>query len=122
MDKRFSKIKQLFAPIPEVDIHPSRGGKFRFPIYMTEALENTNIEALDLEVRAINCLKRAGIHTIGDLCGRIHCSSDLNSIRCCGKTSIAEIMDKLFAYQYSVLSPEHRYEFLAKVIEMNVRI
>ena len=34
-----------------------------------KALEMT-IEELDLSVRSFNCLKRAGINTVGDLIGR----------------------------------------------------
>lgn len=119
-NEEFYKIKALFEGIPEVDIHPKHGGRFRFPIYMTDSLANTDIEVLELSVRSINCLRRAGIHTIGELCDRVHSSSDLKSIRNCGKTSIAEIMDNLFAYQYSILQPERRGKFLAKVVEMNV--
>lgn len=119
-NEEFYKIKALFEAIPERDIHPKHGGRFRFPIYMTDSLSKTDIEALELSVRSINCLRRAGIHTIGELCDRVHSSSDLRSIRNCGKTSIAEIMDNLFAYQYSVLQPERRGKFLAKVVEMNV--
>ena len=87
---------------------------------MTEKLEQTDIEVLELSVRSYNCLKRAGISTIGQLCSRVHGSEDLKSIRNCGKTSVAEIMDSLFAYQYAQLKPERRGKFLAQVIEMNI--
>lgn len=118
-NEEFCKIKTLFEEIPEIDIHPKRGGRFRFPIYMTESFSKTDIESLELSVRSNNCLRRAGIHTIGALCEMVHSSNDLKSIRNCGKTSIAEIMDNLFAYQYSVLSPKRRVAFLVKVVEMN---
>lgn len=120
-NEEFYRIKEIFGQIPEVDVHPKHGGKFRFPIYMTDSLSNTSIDSLELSVRSYNCLKRAGINTIGNLCERVQSSGDLKSIRNCGKTSIAEIMDNLFAYQYSILQPERRGKFLAKVIEMNVR-
>lgn len=116
----FFKIKEIFSEIDELNVHEKHGGKFRFPIYMTEKLENTDIEVLELSVRSNNCLKRAGIHTIGQLCDRIHGSEDLKSIRNCGKTSIAEIMDSLFAYQYAQLKPERKGKYLTKVVEMNM--
>lgn len=121
-NEEFYKIKALFEAVPEIDIHPKHGGRFRFQIYMTDSMSKTDIEALELSVRSINCLKRAGIHTIGELCDRVRCSSDLKGIRNCGKTSIAEIMDNLFAYQYFALQPERRGQFLAKVVEMNVNL
>lgn len=97
----------------------SNGRGLRFPIYITERMQNTEIDALDLSERAKNCLKRAGIHTIGDLCERIHSSSDLKTIRNCGSKSVAEIMDKLFYLNYMSLSPEKRKEYIVKVIQMN---
>lgn len=115
----FSRIKEIFSAIDELDVHEKHGGKFHFPIYMTESLENTDIDALELSVRSYNCLKRAGIMTIGDLCSKVHGSEDLKSIRNCGKTSMAEIMDHLFAYQYAILKPERRGKYLAHVVEMN---
>ena len=120
--ENFARIKEIFSQIDEMDIHEKHGGKFRFPIYMTESLEKTDIEALELSVRSYNCLKRAGIMTIGDLCGKIHGSEDLKSIRNCGKTSIAEIMDHLFAYQYSIIKPEQKERFLKQVLEMNLKV
>ena len=60
--------------------------------------------------------------TIGDLCKRIRCSADLKQLRNCGTTSVAEIMDHLFAYQYYALKPERRGSYLAKVLEMNAGI
>lgn len=116
----FYKIKEIFSGLEELNVHEKHGGKFRFPIYMTDRLEQTDVDALELSVRSSNCLKRAGIHTIGELCSRIHSSEDLKPIRNCGKTSMAEIMDNLFAYQYAQLKPERRGKFLAKVVEMNI--
>ena len=117
----FARIKEIFSQIDEMDIHERHGGKFHFPIYMTESLEKTDIEALELSVRSYNCLKRAGIMTIGDLCEKVHGSEDLKRIRNCGKTSMAEIMDHLFAYQYSIIRPERKEKFLQQVLEMNLR-
>lgn len=97
----------------------NNGRGLRFPIYLTERMQNTDIDALELSVRASNCLKRAGIHTIGGLCERIHSSSDLKTLRNCGNTSIAEIMDKLFYANYMSLPAEKRNEYIAKVIQMN---
>ncbi len=117
----YTNIKDILESILDCELRVKRGGKFSFPIYMTDSLYNTEIEALELSVRSINCLKRAGIHRIGELCDRVHVSSDLKMIRNCGKTSVAEIMDKLFAYQYGVLSEKMKANFLTKVVEMNMQ-
>ena len=51
------------------------------------------IEDLDLTVRSYNCLKREGIHTVGELVGRSE--ADLLDIRNFGSKSIHEVADKL---------------------------
>ncbi len=57
-----------------------------------KALETT-IEDLDFSVRAYNCLKRAGIHTLQDLVNRSE--SDMMKIRNLGKKSLKEVLDKV---------------------------
>jgi DNA-directed RNA polymerase subunit alpha len=51
------------------------------------------IEDLDLTVRSYNCLKREGIHTVGELVGRSE--ADLLDIRNFGSKSIDEVKIKL---------------------------
>ena len=57
-----------------------------------KALE-TAIEDLDFSVRAYNCLKRAGIHTLQDLVSKS--DSDIMKIRNLGKKSLKEVLDKV---------------------------
>ena len=57
-----------------------------------KALE-TQIEDLDFSVRAYNCLKRAGIHTLQDLVNKS--DSEVMKIRNLGKKSLKEVMDKV---------------------------
>lgn len=56
-------------------------------------LLETPIENLDLSVRSYNCLKRAGIQTLGDLCGKTY--AEMMKVRNLGKRSLAEIEDKM---------------------------
>ena len=57
-----------------------------------KALE-TPIEDLDFSVRAYNCLKRDGIHTLQDLV--IKSESEMMKIRNLGKKSLKEVLDKI---------------------------
>ena len=57
-----------------------------------KALE-TSIEDLDFSVRAYNCLKRAGIHTLQDLVNMSE--NDMMKIRNLGKKSLKEVLDKI---------------------------
>ncbi|MGC4175973.1 DNA-directed RNA polymerase subunit alpha [Demequina sp.] len=61
-----------------------------------EALEedyNQPIEELNLTQRSYNCLKREGIHTVGELTARSE--ADLMDIRNFGQKSITEVKEKL---------------------------
>ena len=57
-----------------------------------KALE-TPIEDLDFSVRAYNCLKRDGIHTLQDLVNKSE--SEMMKIRNLGKKSLKEVIDKI---------------------------
>ncbi len=57
-----------------------------------KALE-TPIEEIELTVRAYNCLKRAGIHTISDLVNKSE--GEVMRIRNLGKKSLKEVLDKV---------------------------
>ncbi len=59
---------------------------------ITKTLE-TAIEELDLSVRAYNCLKRAGIHTLQDITTMTE--DEMMKIRNLGKKSLKEVMDKV---------------------------
>lgn len=59
---------------------------------MTKKLE-TPIEEVEFSVRAYNCLKRAGIHTIQDLVDKKEV--EVTKIRNLGKKSLKEVLDKV---------------------------
>ena len=53
----------------------------------------TSIDDLDLSVRAYNCLKRAGVNTLGDLTEKTEL--EMMKIRNLGKKSLKEVIDKI---------------------------
>ena len=59
------------------------------------AMDEILIEELELGVRSYNCLKRAGIQTVGDLVSKTE--SELNAIPNFGKKSIDEVIETLHA-------------------------
>ncbi len=59
---------------------------------MTRQLQ-TRVEDLDFSVRTMNCLRREGISTVGELVQRTE--SDLMAIRNFGRKSLQEVKDKL---------------------------
>ncbi len=67
------------------------GGGTRPP----NAMDDILIEELELGVRSYNCLKRAGIQTVGDLVSKTE--AELNAIPNFGKKSIDEVVETLNA-------------------------
>ncbi|MCR5145699.1 MAG: DNA-directed RNA polymerase subunit alpha [Lachnospiraceae bacterium] len=52
-----------------------------------------SIDELELSVRSFNCLKRAGINTVGELCDKT--PEDMMKVRNLGKKSLDEVLKKL---------------------------
>lgn len=52
-----------------------------------------NIDELELSVRSYNCLKRAGINTVQELCSKT--SDDMMKVRNLGRKSLEEVLAKL---------------------------
>ncbi|WGW10873.1 DNA-directed RNA polymerase subunit alpha [Saxibacter everestensis] len=83
----FGLARELNVEAEGIDIGPS-------PIDAALAADMAlQIEDLDLTVRSYNCLKREGIHTVGELVARSE--ADLMDIRNFGAKSIDEVKAKL---------------------------
>ena len=58
-----------------------------------EKVLEMNIDELELSVRSYNCLKRAGINTVEELCNRT--SEDMMKVRNLGRKSLEEVLAKV---------------------------
>jgi len=58
-----------------------------------EKVLEMNIDELELSVRSYNCLKRAGINTVEELCNKT--SEDMMKVRNLGRKSLEEVLEKL---------------------------
>ena len=58
-----------------------------------EKVLEMNIDELELSVRSYNCLKRAGINTVEELCNRT--SDDMMKVRNLGRKSLEEVLANL---------------------------
>ena len=85
----FGLARELNVDAEGIEIGPSVTDQFA-----AEQL-SMPVEALDLTVRSYNCLKREGIHTVGELITRSE--ADLMDIRNFGAKSIDEVKDKLIS-------------------------
>ncbi len=55
--------------------------------------DGMSIEELELSVRSFNCLKRANINTVGELCDKT--PEDMMKVRNLGRKSLEEVLAKL---------------------------
>ncbi len=77
-------------------LEPGLGnGPVGAPSRPPNAMDDILIEELELGVRSYNCLKRAGIQTVGDLVAKTE--AELNAIPNFGKKSIDEVVETLNA-------------------------
>jgi DNA-directed RNA polymerase subunit alpha len=99
------KSLAIFTDADRVEELTSRDGDvaaeagFASPLGGAEG-DDRLIEELEIGVRAYNCLKRAGIQTVGDLVQRSE--SELNAIPNFGKRSTDEVKDALIALGLSL--------------------
>jgi DNA-directed RNA polymerase subunit alpha len=90
------RVEELTArePVPSqtADVLPGPSGD---GIASSNGLDEILIEELELGVRSYNCLKRAGVQTVGDLVRKTR--SELNAIPNFGQKSIEEVIETLHA-------------------------
>jgi len=103
------------------DIQTLRMGKGLAVCFIcNDALMKTPVsDMLDLSVRSTNALKRSGFMTVGDLIETENSFEHLTRIRHCGAKSRAEIMGKLFFYQYSIIPEDKRSDYMKKILKLN---
>ena len=70
-----------------------------------KALE-MNIDELELSVRSYNCLKRAGINTVQELCSKT--PEDMMKVRNLGRKSLEEVLAKLKELNLSLTEKEEQ--------------
>ena len=58
-----------------------------------EKVMEMNIDELELSVRSYNCLKRANINTVEELCSKT--PEDMMKVRNLGRKSLDEVLNKL---------------------------
>jgi DNA-directed RNA polymerase subunit alpha len=91
---RVVELREAGAPGPlEAGVPTGPAGAPGAPARQPNALDDILIEELELGVRSYNCLKRAGVQTVGDLVSKTE--GELNAIPNFGKKSIDEVVETL---------------------------
>ena len=96
------------------------GSEYVMELPFYDEARNASIEELGLSVRSFNCLKRAGIDTVGK-CIKVIKDNGLINIRNLGRKSVSEINAKVREFGYSVLPKSQQMEFIQTTIRLNNR-
>jgi DNA-directed RNA polymerase subunit alpha len=92
---RVVELREAGSPVLEPGLGGAGLGGPGAPSRQPNAMDEILIEELELGVRSYNCLKRAGIQTVGDLVSKSE--GELNAIPNFGKKSIDEVIETLHA-------------------------
>jgi DNA-directed RNA polymerase subunit alpha len=87
------RVEELTARDPVVALADPMAGPNGDSAAANNGLDEILIEELELGVRSYNCLKRAGVQTVGDLVRKSR--SELNAIPNFGQKSIEEVIETL---------------------------
>jgi DNA-directed RNA polymerase subunit alpha len=89
------RVEELTAREPMQVQADGSTGSMGDGVAASNGLDEILIEELELGVRSYNCLKRAGVQTVGDLVRKTR--SELNAIPNFGQKSIEEVIETLHA-------------------------
>ena len=81
---------------------------------------DTEIDAIEFSVRALNALKRAGLFTIGDVIDSI-AEEKLSQIRNLGKKTVNEIRTQILTFGYDKLNEREKANFFYEILENNCK-
>ena len=112
-------VSEVMEQFQNVHVKEKHGSRLKFRMYLTKEMQETPLEGLDLNVRPLNCLKRAGFKTVGDVVEAVASEQGINGLRNCGAKSVREIKEHLFLYQYYMLPKERQEAFLMEVVLLN---
>ena len=98
LEKQVHLFTELSTSAPSVELENAKKGGAGVE------KETTSIDELELTVRPYNCLKRASINTIEDLCKKTE--DDLMRVKNLGRRSVNEIIEKLTTLGYSLRNKE----------------
>ena len=76
------------------------------------------LDELEFSIRTYNCLKRAGINTLGELCDRT--PEDMFKVRNLGRKSLEEVLAKLQEYHLSLKDADEDEEEQQEIMDITI--
>ena len=98
---------------------------FHYKVYFSKVEMANDIDVLDLSPRSYNCLKRAGVHTVGDLINNFDTKpgatsrKQLRGLKNLGQKSADEILMNLFYYHFLTLPEKDRASYMKQLKNEN---
>lgn len=106
----------LQALIDRGDLNLEGRHRISYPMTIPTLFEAESIDIVTQDVRSLNAMRRADIHTVGDLIQRW---DTLNKLRNVGTKTLKNIRNSFMNAYYCSLSVDDRAKFLGKIIQMN---
>jgi DNA-directed RNA polymerase alpha subunit len=120
----YKSVEEIFQSIENFGLLSTLrkyfGNEYEMELPFYDEARNASIEELNLSVRSFNCMKRAGIDTVGK-CIRVIKEDGLLNIRNLGRKSVCEINAKIREFGYAVLPKSQQKEFIQATIRLNNR-
>ena len=99
---------------------------FHFQVMFTKEQMKQEIDVLDLNTRAYNCLRRNGLNTVGDVVNGVETRDGESSkrqllrLRNLGKNTAEDILIHMFYYQFMVLPDDRKKPYMEKIAAINL--
>lgn len=122
--KKEEVINELYESAKQNGLIPTLHGVFgknvKLTIPFSQKTCDTEIDAIDFSVRALNALKRSGLFTVGAIIGSIE-REELPRIRNLGKKTVSEIQTRVLICGYDRLTENEKKRFFCDLVENNCR-
>lgn len=89
--------------------------KLRFEVKLNSPVMKMDIGCLGVDKRALECLRKGNMYTVGDIVRKIDTEDDLRKIEGCGKAVARNIMRSLVKLYVAEMTEDERGKFYGKM-------
>ena len=124
-EKIAAEMNKYLNDITVEELMKKRNKMFHYKVMFNKLELANDIDVLNLSQRSYNCLKRAGVYTIGDLINKYDTKpgatsrEQLKEIRNLGAKSANEIIINLFFYHFLTIPENERAAYMDNLVKEN---